>query len=186
MKRLLDVFQGLGGWSDGFSDEGWDILGVEIVNLPCRHHRIIADMNCSPLRADKLNQYFDAIVGSPPCKHFSKIAYVSKIHNWKEQPNPTHGLKLVNAFFKLIEQARPTFWIMENVPGLRKHLEFRPSCTVKLTRTMIRCLWGRFPPFLIPMELGLPEKQIIGGKLRSWLRAYLPQSFTRAAAQAML
>ena len=183
MNKVLDVFCGLGGWSDGFAAEGFDVTGVDIVKLPYKHKFILADIR-------KLNPQhykgFDVIVGSPPCRNFTKL--ISLAHNWKKPLNVKEGLELVHAFINFVAIAQPKIWLLENVPGLVKHLNLQPRLRTHLTPTMIRVFYGNFPRFLIHFEeRAICEK--IKGKYRSNLRAKIPlgvaSSFARACKQEL-
>lgn len=59
----------------------------------------------------------DIIVGGPPCVNFSS----SK----GSRANVLEGLKLVQAFLRLVWVKKPKYWIMENVPRVGLHLPER-------------------------------------------------------------
>lgn len=159
MKELkgVDLYCGTGGWSDGLSLEGFKMLGVEIqpdIAKLYKHDVIVADV--TTLDGSRF-QGFDVIVGSPPCRDFSiqtNLAY-RKGNAWTVPPDPEgQGLKLVKAFLKFVEEANPTYWLMENVPRLSNYLDLKPrvvKCPIGLH--MRRNFWGNFPPFLIPTDL---------------------------------
>lgn len=203
--RALDAYSGLGGWSDGLALEGFEVLGVEIVPEIVKlykHPAIIADFTTLDPRKFK---GFDLIVGSPPCRDFSSLVRMFG-HKWKKPPDPEgEGLRLVNSFLNFIAVAKPTYWIMENVPGLCNYLEFQPRFKTKIGVSMERCFWGKFPSFLVPKDLGKktffkdhknrmlrrPIRQIKGengvpGWLRDqWERARIPMPFARALGKAV-
>lgn len=56
----------------------------------------------------------DVIVGGPPCVNFS----TSK----GSRANILEGIKLVQAFLRIIHIKKPKYWIMENVPRIGLHL----------------------------------------------------------------
>ena len=181
--KALDLFCGLGGWSDGLVMEGFEVLGVEIDSK-------IASLYKHPVLVDdvrnldgKAFQCFDVIVGSPPCRDFTQIP--DKGHTpWKEPKNPERGLTMVHAFLRIVEEAQPTFWLMENVKRLNEHLYLKPVCRARLGKGMYRYFWGKFPGFLIPRDM---RKEIfhLGGKLRSWERAKIPLPVARALGRAI-
>lgn len=197
--KMLDCFCGKGGVSDGYSMTEFDVTGIDIVDAPkmlgYKHHFIQADM--LTLRGEDFNG-FDVIWGSPPCRDFSKMSFVgfgSKRPNgvlfkWKDPPNPDRGLLAVRAFLRFVEVAKPTFWVMENVPYLEKYLKIKPRQTSSLTRTMKRSFWGNYPSFLLPSTTGGKIKIDVQGKLRSWERAKVPlacsHAFARACHEALL
>ncbi len=73
---LLDVFCGLGGVSDGFAMEGFDVLGIDIEDMPSKgykHKFLRTDIR--DLKGEDFRGY-DVIWGSPPCRDFSQFAVV--------------------------------------------------------------------------------------------------------------
>jgi DNA (cytosine-5)-methyltransferase 1 len=57
---------------------------------------------------------FDILVGGPPCVNFSS----SK----GGRANVLEGLRLVQAFLRVVYERQPEYWIMENVPRVALHL----------------------------------------------------------------
>ena len=143
--KLLDIFCGLGGWSNGFAECGFKCIGVDIVNVGYPYELILADV--SQLNPKKLK--FDVIVGSPPCRDFSKVCNFGKT-TWKVPPSPDRGLINVKAFLELVAIAKPKYWILENVPGLNKHIDIEPQIKGRISRTQYRYFWGEFPQPLLP------------------------------------
>ena len=72
----IDLFCGLGGWTDGLLAEGWDVVGFDIE----RHHYGDAKYPAQLVVQDALtlhgSQFRQAglIVASPPCQEFSYMA----------------------------------------------------------------------------------------------------------------
>ncbi len=195
---VVDICSGLGGWSDGFALEGFNCLGVEInpkVAKMYKHDVVVMDVKT--LDGHRLKD-FDVIVGSPPCRDFSVLTYLSNHLHWKRPPDPEKGLELVHAFLRIVEEANPRYWLMENVPNLQKWLPLKPTVSrARLSPTMTRTFWGRFPTFLIPQSNKPP---LIGhrskdpkkrgwspytGAFKSWERARIPLSVSRALARAI-
>lgn len=196
MLKILDCFCGLGGVSDGFALEGFQVIGIDIEDMPSKgykHKFIRADMR--ELWGYNYQGY-DVIWGSPPCRDFSQIARVgdgslrsdtTKKWVWKIPPNPQNGLVLVNAFLDFVRKASPHFWIMENVPGLTKYLDIPPRQISRIAPTKKRAFWGNYPTFLMPLEHGpnlVKGVYSIQGKDRSWKRAKIPLACSRAFAKA--
>jgi site-specific DNA-cytosine methylase len=184
--KMLDCFCGLGGASEGFHREGFDVTGIDIVNVGYPYRFILANM----LSLDgKAFQGYDVIWGSPPCREFTPmITCFAK--NWKKAPNLQEGLKLVDCFLTFIQRAKPRFWIMENHPNLAKHIHTRPQFVGKLSKGMRRAFWGNCPDFLFPMS-NKPSiwRNYNNHKTRSWERAKIPlacsQTFARACKEAL-
>jgi len=179
--RVLDLFCGLGGWSKGFDQEGFEVLGVDIVDVGYPFDLIIQDVRT--LDGERFRG-FDVIVGSPPCRDFSVISQHYRARAWRNPIDPMKGLELVDAFLRVIREAEPQYWLMENVPGLCKYLSLKPRCKPRLTPTMRRVFWGNFPAFLIP-TVNRPKIKEIHGKLQSWKRAEIPTPISNALATAI-
>lgn len=195
MPSCLDLFCGLGGWSDGLALEGFDVLGVEIepkIAELYKHPCLVADVR--ELHGEMF-QTFDFIVGSPPCRDFSILTRCGKGHirkngtyyAWKIPPNPQKGLELVNAFLRIVKEAKPKFWLMENVPQLKEYFNVKPIQISQIKKGMYRAFWGDYPPFLVPMESTSRSKNWDkgGNKLRSWVRAKIPLPIARALGKAV-
>jgi len=74
---------------------------------------------------------------------------------------------------------------MENVKRLTEHLlEPKPVLRARLGKGMYRYFWGKFPPFLIPLDMN-KEIYHIDGKLRKWERAKIPLPVARALGKAV-
>lgn len=201
MLKSLHCFCGIGGDSDGFALEGFDVTGIDIVDAPkmlgYKHRFIQADM--MSLKGTDYQGY-DVIWGSPPCRDFSKMRYVgygSKRPDckgkwaWKIPPNPMNGMKLVKAFLKFVEDAKPKIWIMENAPDLAIYLGQHAVATAFIEPTKKRSFWGNFPKFEIPLSEGLSVAKNVKGRLyciqgknRSWQRAKIPLGCSHAFAKA--
>lgn len=160
--RVIDLFSGLGGFSQAFVDRGHDVLRLDFddrfLKVP---HTTICDI--MELQPDDLwtihTGYPDIILASPPCQHFS-IAAVS--HHWKHG-KPTEATKqqieLVKHTIRLIEDISPKFWILENPRGMLRKVIGRPDKTVFMAAYGKEAykptdLWGVFPPieWLMPMK----------------------------------
>jgi len=183
MYKCLDLFCGLGGWSEGFALEGFEVLGIEIEPKIAKlypYDVIVQDVKT--LNGELFKDY-DVIVGSPPCRDFSITTYFGW-KKWKDPPNPLRGLELVAHFLRIVKEAKPKIWLMENVPRLEKFmLEPKPKVrNAKLSGTMKRSFWGDFPLFLIPQA----KKELINktkGSYRKWLRAKIPLPISRSFAK---
>lgn len=191
---MLDCFCGLGGASEGFAKEGFDCTGIDIVNMGYPYRFILADM----LKVNGQDfKGYDVIWGSPPCQDFSLLTNLGNKF-WRNKPSPENGMRLVNAYLTFVENAKPSFWILENVPNLAKYLPLKPKIEKAwLSPTMKRSFFGFFPNFIIPMDAsrkqlkktGHPEYNI-KGKNRAGLRAKIPfpcsQAFARACKEQLL
>lgn len=77
MKPLaIDLFCGLGGWSDGLLADGWDCVGFDIERHVYGEHRYPAQLVIQDVRTLHGSQFRSAtlIVASPPCQRYSWMA----------------------------------------------------------------------------------------------------------------
>jgi hypothetical protein len=77
MKPLaIDLFCGLGGWTDGLLAEGYDVIGFDIEAHEYDGERYPAQLVLQDVRTLHGSQFKDAalIVASPPCQAYSFMA----------------------------------------------------------------------------------------------------------------
>lgn len=188
----LDIFCGLGGVSDGAALEGFDVLGIDIEDMPLKgykHKFLRADIR--DLKGEDYQGY-DVVWGSPPCRDFTRIpdhALRADGENWKwkHPKDPESGLKKVRAFLKFVEDSKPVYWILENVSGLASYLkEIEPrGYNCRILNGKRHVFYGNYPQFLMPHQTGGKLETEFGGKLRSWERAKIPLACSRAFARAI-
>ena len=72
----LDLFCGLGGWTEGLLAEGYDVVGFDIERHVYGEHRYPAQLVVQDVLTLHGSQFKDAalIVASPPCQEFSYMA----------------------------------------------------------------------------------------------------------------
>jgi len=77
MKPLaIDLFCGLGGWTDGLLAEGYDVIGFDIERHVYGEHRYPGMLAVQDVRTLHGSQFKNAtlIVASPPCQEYSYMA----------------------------------------------------------------------------------------------------------------
>ena len=140
---VVDLFSGAGGLSLGFDnperieqigEKEYDIttfsprfqteLAVEYDEDAAEtfeenfEHATVIEGNITELTAEdilaEVNEDLDVIVGGPPCKGFSKLNQI-KTENLDDDRN-----ELWEEFHKVVEQAEPQVFVMENVPRFLK------------------------------------------------------------------
>lgn len=102
--RLLDLFCGAGGCARGYTDAGFEVVGVDIVpqpHYPYAFHQ--ADALTFPMEG------FDVIHASPPCQAFTMMLN----HGLADR---TKHPDLVDAIRRRL-QATGNPYVIENVPG---------------------------------------------------------------------
>jgi len=186
---LLDCFCGMGGVSDGFALEGFDVTGIDIVDAPkmlgYKHRFIQADM--MTLHGEDFRGY-DVIWYSPPCIDFSIQSQVNKGYADRQPPNPERGLKIIEAVYRFTKNAQPKIWLMENVSRLEKFWNDKPILRFYTSRNGRRTLWGnlRFPiMFDIRPQRNMEYDYVkLSYRLRSAARAKIPLACSCAFAKA--
>src|ERR1019366_7056398 len=72
----IDLFCGLGGWTEGFLTEGYDVVGFDIERHQYGDQKYPAQLVLQDVLTLDGSQFKDAaiIVASPPCQEFSYMA----------------------------------------------------------------------------------------------------------------
>jgi len=124
MKPLaIDLFCGLGGWTDGLLAEGYDVIGFDIERHQYGDHRYPAQLVIQDVLTLQGSQFKDTalIVASPPCQ-----AYSYRAMPWKRaKALPPPDNTLFEACFRIQREAceaagRHIPLIVENVRGAQK------------------------------------------------------------------
>ena len=166
---MLDLCCGLGGASKAMRDRGWDVITVDIV--PEFNPTIVADLRTFHYSGPRP----DLVWVSPPCEEFSRW---SLPESWacnrggKKEPD----LTLMLAAKRVIEEAQPIWWIMENVRGAVPF--FDPHLGPVRKRSGSRYLWGEFPPF--DCDPGYGKWRIPPSSDRAVLRSIIPKQISTA------
>lgn len=120
--RAVDLFCGAGGLTHGLVRAGVNVVaGYDIVES-CRHayeHNNYAkfiNQSVTDLTADELSAHFAGaeltlLAGCAPCQPFSTYS-----RNRNNQEDERSGL--LGSFGSLVEQVKPDYVTMENVPGM--------------------------------------------------------------------
>lgn len=150
MKPLaIDLFCGLGGWTDGLLAEGYDVIGFDITEHVYGELRYPAKLVVQDVTTLHGAQFKDAtlIVASPPCQGYSYRAMPWKAAKALPPPDNT----LFEACFRIQREAceaagRHIPLIVENVRGAQKWVGrarwyFGPFC-----------LWGDVPALMPPSQ----------------------------------
>lgn len=104
--RLLDLFCCAGGAAIGYSNSGFEVIGVDIEEQP---HYPLPFVKADALKLDpEFIASFDAVHASPPCQSYSDLAKRNKnADEWPRLIEPVRNM--------LIRSALP--YVIENVDG---------------------------------------------------------------------
>lgn len=119
----IDLFCGLGGWTEGLLAEGYDVIGFDIERHRCGEHRYPAQLVIQDVLTLHGSQFKSAtlIVASPPCR-----AYSYRAMPWKRaKALPPPDNTLFEACFRIQREAseaagRHIPMVVENVRGAQK------------------------------------------------------------------
>lgn len=151
--RVLDLFCGLKGWSQAFTDRAHSVVTVDIDER--FDSTLTIDVNL--LHPNNFSGWKpDVVLASPPCTHFS-IASIRT--HWLPDYRPTDEtqaqIALVKHTLLLIRELNPQFWILENPVGMLRKIIGKPTCTITQCqygekRMKPTDLWGHLPQAFTP------------------------------------
>jgi hypothetical protein len=152
MKPLaIDLYCGLGGWTEGLLAEGYEVIGFDIEQHIYGEHRYPAQLVLQDVRTLHGRQFKGAalIVASPPCQ-----AYSYRAMPWKRaKALPAPSNELFDACFRIQREACEAAGhhiplVVENVKGAQPY--------VGRSRWNFGSfhLWGDVPA-LMPMTRGI-------------------------------
>jgi DNA (cytosine-5)-methyltransferase 1 len=169
---VLDLFSGAGGFSLGFSLAGFQVTHAidyePRIEKTFKYNHPKTRLILADIRKIDAKNFKDCkiVIGSPPCQDFS-IA--------KQNRNPGKGMQLVEEYKRFIKTIKPEYWIMENVPPIKNHLnEFFPmihvlnSADYGVPQARRRCFSGYYiyPP---PTHDKFSQKTLDGKELKKWV-----------------
>jgi DNA (cytosine-5)-methyltransferase 1 len=156
--KVLDLFSGAGGLSEGFRQMGFEIVAAvdnwtpAIVAHQANHpetNNIKADI--SKLDPSEFKD-IDVIIGGPPCTEFS---YSKKGGGGDIEK----GMKLVLRFLYFVYKIKPRWWVMENVPRLLNTLPYEvPLNKIGVKRSGVLKIPMRY--VLNAADYGNPQKRL--------------------------
>lgn len=95
-RLVLSLYPGAGLLDRGFEQEGWCVVrGPDTV-----FGQRIEDFHTAA-------GHFSGVIGGPPCQDFSRA---------RRRPPTGHGLKMLRQYARVVTEAQPDWWLMENVP----------------------------------------------------------------------
>jgi hypothetical protein len=190
--RVLDLFSGLGGFSEAFVRAGDEVLRVE--NNPLLSEVPFTTMQDVFEVRDRLLQFqeegqpireYDVLLAGPPCREFS-LAYSSPrsiAHRNGEDFEPS--MKLLEATLDIIRITKPRYWVIENVVGSIKYFEKYGLQARQIHGPHV--LYGRFPKFQPgPLPTKASKDKTSTHPLRANHKALIPFALSSALRQAII
>jgi len=123
--KVIDLFSGAGGLSQGFRDAGCDIISAVEINKNLSQtfrnnfkKTKIFEEDISKVKSKDLlvnESKVDIVIGGPPCQGFSMSG--KRIRGNGIFLNDKRN-KLFKEFVRIINDLKPKIFLMENVPGI--------------------------------------------------------------------
>lgn len=127
--KLISLYSGAGGLDYGFEAAGFDTgVAVELDHDCCetlrrnRPHWAVIERSIFDIPTDEMlkaagvrAEEIDLLIGGPPCQPFSKAGYWARGDSLRLDDPRANTL---SAYLRVVEQARPRAFLLENVEGL--------------------------------------------------------------------
>ena len=119
--KVVDLFAGAGGLSEGFKKAGFEIAAAyeihqdALLTFNANHGKGKAqqrDVHCltgNEIIKDIRSKNVDVVIGGPPCQGFSTYG----LKNFRDTRN-----SLILEYIRLIKELQPNIFVLENVKGL--------------------------------------------------------------------
>ena len=131
--RVVDFFSGAGGFSEGFRQQGFQIvMGIDNWRPAVETHNLNHGLNDTPVdildfendweAIDRRIPDTEVIIGSPPCVDFSMSNRAGKAHKGL-------GIRLIETYLRIIAVKKLKkgsilrAWLLENVPNSRNFVQ---------------------------------------------------------------
>lgn len=150
MKYCLDLFSGLGGFSQVFEEsDDWEVTTVDV------EERFNPDIRADirDLRPSDFEKDYDLILAGHPCTYFSKAAHHDQWDKETREPvgeEAREHTHMVYHTLGLIRALGPEFWFLENPTGRMRWILGKPTGTITLCQYGFPWqkptdLWGEHP-----------------------------------------
>lgn len=197
--KVLDLFSGLGGFSEAFLLNHDEVLRIEnnpllsaIDNTTLMDVRKLRDIIAQGLAEGNLNPYLlniDLILASPPCYDFSLAFSAPQAIASRNGEFDTYepDMELFIITMEIIEMLKPRYWIIENVRGSIRHCKkigLEPNQKIGAY-----VLYGNFPKITVgklPSKHEKGNKIAHGNPLRANYRALIPLELSEAIREAII
>lgn len=190
--KVLDLFSGLGGFSEAFLRAGDEVVRVEnnplLSEVPCTSIEDVKQMR------DRLQRFkdegqpirkIDLIVASPPCYEFSLAYSAPRSIATREGKEWNPSLKLLEITLEIIKIIQPRWWVIENVMGSQRYFERLGLIPHQIHGSCV--FYGNFPKFQTPIMRTKAEKDSYhGDPLRMNKRALIPLELSMSLRKALV
>jgi len=169
----------MGGWSDPFAVMGIECTGVDVKDFSSKYPGKFVQADVMDWKPE---YFYDVILASPPCTEFS----IAKKFGWGTQDERI-GLAVVYRVFNIINEMRPRYWLVENVPGLADFIP-NPKYTInydKKRSAKKACLWTNIELGMLPPMRSYRKADMLNGNQKP-LRGLIPLELATAVAEAVM
>lgn len=195
MKKVLDLYSGLGGWTEAFmTGKTWQVKRIEnnplLSEVPntdiydvLQFRDELRDMVNNGFKTDPV----ELIVASPPCVEFSN-GFSSPKSEYRRENGTLEGyepnMDLMQAVIDIVALLKPRYWLIENVVGATRY--FNPILGEPTQIIGHYVMWGNFPHIIYDNELPLKkEKDKRHHPLRQNIMAKIPICLSLALRNAV-
>jgi len=193
--KVLDLFSGLGGWSEAFAQRGYEVIRIEnnplLENVPHTQLKCVLELRDYLLECQQRGyeiQRPDILMASPPCYEFSNAFSAPKSIYVRENgslDNYTPNMELLIATLDIVKIVKPKYWIIENVVGAIRYFEKYLGKPRQILGAYV--LWGNYPEIILQGELPTKSsKDKRHSPIRSNYRAEIPFPLSMALLTGIL
>ena len=189
--RVLDLFSGLGGFSEAFVLAGDEVVRVEnnplLSEVPCTSMQDVLDMR------DRLHLYHaqgepirqcDVLLAGVPCYEFSLAYSAPRSVAQRNGDDWEPSMKLLEATLDIIRIVKPRYWVIENVHGSQKY--FEKYGLLQKQKHGAHVLYGNFPMFHTRDLPTKADRDKRWSEIRSNHKAYIPFQLSQNLRQAIV
>lgn len=97
-RLVLSVFSGIDLLGRGFREAGWCVVSAGDIMWGSDIREFSCGVGC-----------FGGVIGGSPCPDFSKA---------RRSPPTGYGLEMIAEYVRVVVEAQPEWWLLENVPGV--------------------------------------------------------------------
>jgi DNA (cytosine-5)-methyltransferase 1 len=159
--KVLDLFCGCGGFSQGFKQAGFDIVaGIDIWNIAIDtyeknhdHLALCKDLTKytpEELEKDHNIKHIDVLIGGPPCQGFSNAGK-------RDLKDPRNSLFM--EFKKFLDYYSPKMFIMENVMGILSMKNDESEKCIDIISTLLQENYNINICKLYASDFGVPQNR---------------------------